>query len=158
VALAILIMPVIERATEDALRRVPVNLEEGSFALGTTKWHTIRKITIPFALSGIMTGLVLAIGRAAEESAVVIMTVGYTQYMPTFGVTSNPTSPFGVTVHPLQDLIATLPITIYHSYEFSNIVPRSNGFATALVLIIIVMLINAVARMILWKWKVKGTR
>jgi hypothetical protein len=93
--------------------------------------------------------------RAAEESAVVIMTAGYTQYMPTFGVTENSKLLFGLQIHPLQDLVATLPIAIYHTYEFSNVVPRSAGFATALVLIVIVMLINAFARIILWKWKME---
>jgi phosphate transport system permease protein len=154
-ALAILIMPVIERATEDALNRVPLNLEEGSLALGTTKWTTIRRITVPYALSGIVTGIVLAVGRAAEESAVVILTAGYTQYMPTFAATENTKLLFGLQIHPLQDLVATLPIAIYHTYEFSNVVPRSAGFATALVLIGIVMLINAGARIILWKWKIE---
>jgi phosphate transport system permease protein len=154
-ALAILIMPVIERAAEDALNRVPCALEEGSLALGTTKWTTIRRITVPYALSGIVTGIVLATGRAAEESAVVLMTAGYTQYMPMFGVTGSDKLIFGLQLHPLQDLVATLPIAIYHTYEFSNIVPRSAGFATALVLIVIVMLINAVARIILWKWKIE---
>ena len=154
-ALAILIMPVIERATEDALNRVPNTLEEGSLALGTTKWKTIRKITVPYALSGIVTGIVLAIGRAAEESAVVIWTAGYTQYMPKFDVIANDKLILGLQIQPLQDLIATLPIAVYHTYEFSNTVPRSAGFATALVLIVIVMLINAIARIILWKWKIE---
>jgi phosphate ABC transporter, permease protein PstA len=154
-ALAILIMPVIERATEDALNRVPHTLEEGSLALGTTKWKTIRKITVPYALSGIVTGIVLAIGRAAEESAVVIWTAGYTQYMPKFDVIANDKLILGLQIQPLQDLVATLPIAVYHTYEFSNTVPQSAGFATALVLIVIVMLINAIARIILWKWKIE---
>jgi phosphate transport system permease protein len=154
-ALAILIMPVIERATEDALNRVPLSLEEGSLALGSTKWTTIRKITVPYALSGIVTGIILAVGRAAEESAVVIMTAGYSQYMPIFGTSQNDHLLFGLQIHPLQDLVGSLPIAIYHTYEFSNIVPQSAGFATALVLITIVMLINAMARIILWKWKIE---
>ncbi len=154
-ALSILIMPVIERATEDALNRVPLNLEEGSLALGTTKWHTIRRITVPYALSGIVTGIILAVGRAAEESAVVVMTTGYTQNMPKFDITANPKLFLGTQVHPLQDQIATLPIAIYHTYEYMGLVPISAGFATALVLIVLVMLINAVARIILWKWKIE---
>ncbi len=155
VALAILIMPVIERAAEDAIDTVPSILEEGSYALGATRWQTIRKITIPFALSGIVTGIILAVGRAAEESAIVILTAGYTLYMPSFGVVPNQGLIGGIQVNPLQDVVATLPISIYHAYEYSYMIPRENGFAAALVLILIVMMINAVARIILWKWKVR---
>jgi phosphate transport system permease protein len=76
IALSILIMPVIERAIEDAIMTVDQSLEEGSYALGATKYQTIRGITLPVALSGIMTGIILGFGRAAEESAVVILTAG----------------------------------------------------------------------------------
>jgi phosphate transport system permease protein len=75
--------------------------------------------------------------------------------MPKFAITSNTKLIFDTQIHPLQDQIATLPIAIYHTYEFSNVVPISAGFATALVLIVIVMLINAIARIILWKWKIE---
>lgn len=154
IALAILIMPVIERAAEDAIDTVPSVLEEGSYALGATRWQTISRITVPYALSGIITGIVLAFGRAAEESAIVVLTAGYTLYMPSFGIVSNPSLLGGIQVNPLQDVVATLPVSIYHAYEYSYMIPRANGFAAALTLIAIVMAINAIARLVLRKWRV----
>ncbi|ABS56932.1 phosphate ABC transporter, inner membrane subunit PstA [Methanoregula boonei 6A8] len=142
VALAILIMPVIERATEDAIDRVPPDLEEGSYALGASKWQTISGITIPTAFSGILTGFTLGFGRAAEESAVVILTAGYTQYMPEFGILSTTGSQGGVKVYPFQDMVATLPYTVYHSFQNPSLVKPSAGFAAAFVLVVIVFSIN----------------
>ena len=146
VALSILIMPVIERAIEDAIMRVDLSLEEGSYALGATKYQTIRGITLPVAMSGILTGTILGFGRAAEESAVVILTAGYTQFMPELAVKSNPAFVFGVKVYPVQDLVASLPYAVYHAYENSNVIPLSNGFAAAFVLICVVLVINLAAR------------
>jgi phosphate transport system permease protein len=154
IALAILVMPVIERAAEGAIDTVPSMLEEGSYALGASRWQTISRITVPYALSGIVTGVVLSFGRAAEESAIVILTAGYTLYMPSFGAVPNPVLAGGIQINPLQDVIATLPVSIYHAYEYSYMIPRANGFAAALVLIAIVMAINALARLVLWKWSV----
>jgi phosphate transport system permease protein len=153
IALAILILPVIERSIEEAIYTVPAFLEEGSYALGATQWDTIKRIVIPFAMSGIITGIILGIGRAAEESAVVMLTAGYTQFMPQVGIRANSKLLFGVQVMPFQDLVAILPVSVYHSYEFGKLMPISNGFAAALVLIVIVMAINAVARLVLWRWK-----
>jgi len=150
IALAILIMPVIERATEDAINTVVSSLEEASYALGATKWQTVRGITIPVALSGIITGIILGFGRAAEESAVVILTAGYTQYMPSIAIKSNPDLIFGVKIYPFQHVIASLPYAVYHAYENSNVIPLSNGFAAAFVLIIFVLFINLTAKTILW--------
>ena len=149
VALSILIMPVIERAIEDAIMRVDLSLEEGSYALGATKYQTIRGITLPVAMSGILTGTILGFGRAAEESAVVILTAGYTQFMPELAVKSNPAFVFGVKVYPVQDLVASLPYAVYHAYENSNVIPLSNGFAAAFVLICVVLIINIAARVVL---------
>lgn len=154
IALSILIMPVIERAAEEAIHTVPRDLEEASYALGGTRWDTIKRIVIPYALPGIITGVILGIGRAAEESAIVVLTAGYTQFFPELSIQPNPHLLFGLKIAPLQDLVGTLPIAVYHAFEFSNIVPRANGFAAALVLIVIVMLINLSARVILWKWKI----
>jgi phosphate transport system permease protein len=146
IALAILILPVIERSLEQAIQSVPQDIEEGSYALGADKWQTISGITIPYALSGLITGMILGFGRAAEESAVVILTAGYTQYMPEFAIKSKESMFFGVKVYPFQDLIASLPYAVYHAYENSNTIPMSNGFAIAFVLICIVLFINVTAK------------
>jgi phosphate transport system permease protein len=154
IALAILIIPVIERASEKAIESVPRELEEASYALGANKWDTLRLITLPYALTGIITGIVLSIGRAAEESAVVILTAGYTQFLPELKVLPNERFLFGVKIYPFQDLIAALPITVYHAFEFPALVSPSEGFAAAFVLIVIVMLINAITRLLLWKRRI----
>lgn len=72
--LAFLVLPVIIRASEEALRAVPQEFREGSLALGATKWQTIRKVVLPVGLPGILTGAILALGRAAGETAPIIFT------------------------------------------------------------------------------------
>ncbi len=146
IGLAILILPVIERAIEDAIATVPNELEEGSYALGATKWQTIRDITIPTVISGITTGTILGFGRAAEESAVVILTAGYTQFLPEIGIKQSDKLFMGMKVYPFQDLVASLPYAVYHAYENSNVIPISNGFACAFILIAFVMLVNIGAK------------
>lgn len=158
IALAILIMPLIEKSTEEAMKTVPVELEHGGYALGSTKWETIRKIIIPYSMSGIVTGVVLSIGRAAEESAVVLLTAGYSQFFPEFAVKNHDKLLFGIKLYPFQDLVGVLPISIYHSYELMGKVPLANTFATAFVLIVIVMIINAGARLVLWRFRIDRKR
>ncbi len=72
--LAILILPTIIRASEEALLAVPQTFREGSLALGATKWQTIQKVVLPNAISGILTGSILSIGRAAGETAPILFT------------------------------------------------------------------------------------
>jgi len=156
-ALSILIVPTMARAAEESLKNVPRNMKEASYALGSTKWGMIKGVSLPYALPGIITGIVLGIGRAAEESAVVVLTAGYTQFMPRFGLVAAPGKGIfmDTKIVPFQEGIASLPIAVYHSVEFSNKVPIENGFATATVLIIIVMLINLAAKTVSWKYGMK---
>jgi len=142
IALAILIMPVIERAIEDAIERVPPDIEEASYALGANKWQTIRGITIPSAIAGIMTGFTLGFGRAAEESAIVLLTAGYTQYMPEFGIQSMRGANGGTKLLPFQDQVGTLPYTVYHAFDNAGQVKPSAGFAAAFVLVVVVFTVN----------------
>lgn len=72
--LAFLVLPVIIRASEEALRAVPQEFREGSLALGATKWQTIRRVILPAGLPGVLTGAILALGRAAGETAPIIFT------------------------------------------------------------------------------------
>jgi len=148
-ALAILIMPVMERALEEAIDTVGLPLEEGSYALGANKWQTIRHITIPAAFTGILTGFTLGFGRAAEESAVVILTAGYTQYMPELAIKQSDKLASGIKIYPIQDQVATLPYAVYHGFQNSNVVKPSAGFAAAFVLIVIVFSINILGKAVL---------
>ena len=77
-ALSLLNLPLLVRVTEDALRAVPQTYREASLALGATKWQTIRKVVLPDAFGNIVTGIMLAGGRAIGESAILIFTAGTT--------------------------------------------------------------------------------
>ncbi len=77
-ALSLLNLPLLVRVTEEALQTVPQTYREASLALGATKWQTIRKVVLPEAMSGIITGIMLASGRAIGESAILIFTAGTT--------------------------------------------------------------------------------
>jgi len=78
-ALVLLMIPVIVRSTEEMLRVVPMDLREASYALGVPKWKTIARIVIPTALSGIVTGIMLALARVMGETAPLLILVGYAQ-------------------------------------------------------------------------------
>ncbi len=80
---ACLIMPVVIRTTEEALKAVPQSYREGSLSLGATKWETIRKVVLPSALPGISTGTVLGVGRIVSETAVFYVTLGGSYRTPT---------------------------------------------------------------------------
>jgi len=77
-ALSLLNLPLLVRVTEEALQNVPQTYREASLALGATKWQTIRKVVLPEAAGGIVTGIMLAGGRAIGESAILIFTAGTT--------------------------------------------------------------------------------
>lgn len=149
IALAILILPVIEKATETAIDTVPEELEQASYALGASRSQTIRFVTLPYAMIGIISGIVLSIGRAAEESAIVVLTAGYSQHMPGLKIVPDDRLLFGIRFYPFQSPVGTLPIATYHGFEFPKLVSVSESFAAAFILILIVMLINLGARMIL---------
>lgn len=74
--LALLNLPVLVRVTEEAMRAVPQSFREGSLALGATKWQTIRRVILPTALPGLITGITLTAGRAIGETAILIFTAG----------------------------------------------------------------------------------
>jgi len=128
--LACLILPTIIVSSEEALRAVPQGLREGSLALGANKWQTIRRNVLPYAIPGMLTGSILGIGRAAGETAPILLTVA-AFYLPRL-----PKSVFSQ--------VMALP---YHLYvlatqhpEISKVRPLQYG--TALVLLILVLGVN----------------
>lgn len=82
--LALMMLPILMRTTEEAIRAVPGSHRWGSYGLGATKWQTIRRVVLPAAMPRILTGIILAMGRAAGETAVVIFTAGLAIYAPVF--------------------------------------------------------------------------
>jgi len=136
--LAMMVLPTLIRATEESLKTVPMSYREGSLSLGATKLQTIKKVIIPSCLPGILTGLILGIGRAIGETAAVILTCGSNLKMPT----------------SLFDSTRTLSV---HLYTLSSEgISKDKTFATATLLIIIVLVINTVANSITSKYIIKS--
>jgi len=131
--LACMVLPTIIVASEEALQAVPQSLREGSLALGATKWETIYKNVLPYAVPGMMTGSILAIGRAAGETAPILLTVA-AFYLPKL-----PSS--------IMDQVMALP---YHLYVLATQHPdaelvRPMQYGTALVLLALVLAVNLIA-------------
>ncbi|MGJ9372486.1 phosphate ABC transporter permease PstA [Nesterenkonia sp. CF4.4] len=138
IALSVLMVPVVVRTTEEMLRVVPNELREASYALGVRKWRTILKVVIPTAISGIASGVTLAIARVIGETAPILVTAG-------FVVNTN--------WNLFQGWMTALPVYIFRQFQnptspnFSD-PSEQRAWAAALVLILIVMGLNLFARLI----------
>jgi len=131
--LSIMILPVIIRTTEESLKSIPDSFREGSLALGATKLQTIFHVVLPSALPGIVTSVILAIGRVVGESAPVLLTVGLTKNMP----------------RTIFESGRTLTIHLYYlTNEAVNPEDFGIAFATAAVLVILVVVINTVTKIL----------
>lgn len=129
--LALLVLPTIILATREALRAVPPSLREASYALGATKWQTIRGIVLPVAVPGILTGVILSVSRAIGETAPLI-TIGAFVYLPF--VPDSVWSPFTV-----------LPIQIFNWVSRPQADFAANAAAAIVVLLALLLTLNAVA-------------
>jgi len=139
--LGIMILPVIITTSREALESVPQSFREVSLSLGASKWQTIRHIVLPNAIPGILTGTILGLGRAAGETAPILFTVA-AFYLPRL-----PSSIF--------DQAMALP---YHLYVISTQVPNVDEkirYGTAFVLLALVLIMNAVAIIIRYKFRKK---
>jgi phosphate transport system permease protein len=132
-ALAILMLPTVVRSAEEMLKIVPDSLREGSYALGIPKWVTVVRIVLPTALAGIVTGVMLAIARVTGETAPLLLTV--------FG---NPALNF----NPFSGAQASLPLFVFGEAGLPNETAINRAWAAALVLILIVLVLNIMARVI----------
>ena len=144
VSLAVLMTPVVVRATEEMLKIVPNELREASYALGVPKWLTIVKVVIPTALAGIATGVIIAIARIIGETAPLLLAAGFTTSM---------------NYNPFEEKMMTLPVFVYTSYAIQGTDVQSyvdRAWAGALTLMIIVMVLNLVARIISKLFSPKG--
>ncbi|WP_369041805.1 phosphate ABC transporter permease PstA [Streptomyces sp. Midd1] len=138
-ALAILMMPVVVRSTEEMLKLVPNELREASLALGIPKWRTIIKVVLPTSIGGITTGVMLAVARITGETAPVLLLVWGTNFINT---------------DPFSGPQASLPLYIYQQYANSagSGAAYDRAWAAALALIAFVMILNMGARAIA-RWK-----
>ena len=131
--LSIMILPVIIRTTEEALKTVPASFREGSLSLGATKLQTIRHAVLPPALPGILTAAILATGRVVGESAPVLLTVGIARHLPRSIFEPGRT----LTIH-----LYYLTKEAIHPDDFAL------AFTAAAVLIILILIINTVVKLI----------
>jgi len=144
IALSVLMIPVVIRATEEMLKIVPNELREAAYALGVPKWLTVLKVVLPTALAGIATGVMIAIARVIGETAPLLLIAGFTASM---------------NYNPFDERMMTLPVFVYTSYANQGVDMQAyvdRAWAGALTLMIIVMVLNLVARLISKYFSPKG--
>jgi len=130
--LALLMMPIMARTFEEVIRMVPRELKEASYAMGATRWETTWAIVARQAVPGIVTGVMLAFGRGIGDAASLLFTAGYSDRIP----------------HSLFDPVASLPLAVF--FQIGTPIPevQQRAYASALVLLIIVLLISLGSRFI----------
>ncbi len=133
IALTILMLPVVVRSTEEMLRIVPRDLREASYALGIPRWRTVLKVVLPTAMAGIITGAMLAIARVAGETAPLLLTTFLSQSI-------NP--------NPFSGPQAALPTFIWDQFTSGTDASVNRAWGGALVLILLVMVLYAGAKLI----------
>lgn len=136
ISLAILMVPIVIRSSEEMFRLVPQELREASYALGVPQWRTALKVVLPTALPGVTSGVVLSIARVIGETAPLLITAGFTANM---------------NLNIFQDRMQSLPVYIYT--QFTNqgnpaFAFMERAWAAALLLILIVLVLNVAARSI----------
>ena len=144
IALSVLMIPVVIRATEEMLKIVPNELREASYALGVPKWLTVTKVVLPTALAGIATGVMISVARVIGETAPLLLIAGFTASM---------------NYNPFDERMMTLPVFVFSSYANQGTDAQAyidRAWAGALTLMVIVMLLNLIARLISKYFSPKG--
>lgn len=131
ISVSILMLPIIIRSSEVVLRLVPGNLREASEALGAPRWRTVWHVVLPTARSGLMTSVLLGIARGVGETAPVMLTSGFTA---------------SINMDPIKNPTVSLPLATYQFVRTAQPTYVARGFATAAVLMIMVLVLFAMAR------------
>jgi phosphate transport system permease protein len=131
-ALALLMLPVVTRATEVILALVPGALRESALALGAPRWRVILRIVLPTALPGMVTGILLAVARAAGETAPLLFTAAATLK----------------TNYNLGQFMNSLPVQIYNDVTSPTTAVVNRAWGAALALVVMILLLNVIARLI----------
>ncbi|MEJ2079569.1 MAG: phosphate ABC transporter permease PstA [Acidobacteriota bacterium] len=139
VALAIMMLPVIARTTQETLKLIPYSLKEAALALGVPYWRTLLKVVLPSALSGILTGILLGIARIAGETAPLLFTA--------FG---NPFMNWNV-ARPIE----SLPLLIFNYATSPYPQWHTIAWGASLVLVILVLGLNLITRIVTARWKIQ---
>jgi phosphate transport system permease protein len=142
--LAILVLPIVIVATREAVRAVPFGIREAAYALGATKWQAIWHHVLPYSMSGIATGVIIALARAIGETAPLI-TIGaltYIAFLPTSPLQAEP--PF-VSGQWLSDPFTVLPIQMFNWISRPGSDFQGNAAAAGLVLLVMTLLMNGAA-------------
>lgn len=134
-ALSLLMLPIVMRTTEEAIRAVPRYIRWGSYGMGATKWQTVSRVVLPAATPRIITGIVLATGRAVGETAVVFYTMGQAIWLPV--------SPFD----------SGRPMTVHLYMLAVEGINLPAAYGTALLLMIMILAFNLGSRWILKKYR-----
>jgi phosphate transport system permease protein len=132
-ALTVLMLPTVVRSTEEMLRLVPAPLREGAYALGVPKWKTIMKIVLPTALPGIVTGIMLAIARAAGETAPVLLVAG---------------GGAAINFDPLQNNQSSLALFVYQQAGDASRYAPARAWTAALTLVALVLILTIAAKLL----------
>lgn len=141
IALSVLMIPIVIRSAEEVLKIVPNHLREAAYALGTPKWKTIVKVVLPTSFAGLVTGVMLATARIIGETAPLLVTTGV--------VSSLNTNPF-------QGRMQNLAVYAYNEYRSPGVMKEAaydRAWAAALTLIVIVMILNVIARLVYSRYK-----
>ncbi len=139
VALAMMMLPVIVRSTEETLRLIPVEIKEAAFALGAPRCRTMMKVVLPAGLSGIATGILLSVARVAGETAPLLFTAFGSPYL-NFNVL-KPTAALPLSIY----YYATSPFEQWHEL----------AWGASFVLVVMVLSLNLTAKAVIKKWKVQ---
>ncbi|MHA1869439.1 MAG: phosphate ABC transporter permease subunit PstC [Promethearchaeota archaeon] len=139
IIMTLMILPTIIRISEEAIKSVPVSLKEAAYAMGASKWETIKTIVVPTAKPTIITGIILSMGRIAGETApIMFVAVAFTMRF-----------------HPIPWLFNPIQVLSYHLFYLSTEIPGGKDFAggTALVLMLLVIVLFGIASIVRYKYE-----
>jgi phosphate transport system permease protein len=141
VALSVLMIPIVIRASEEVLKIVPNHLREAAYALGTPKWRTIVKVVLPTAFAGLVTAVMIATARIIGETAPLLVTTGVVD---------------SINANPFEGRMQNLAVYAYSEYRTPGVMKQASydrAWAAALLLIAIVMILNLVARIVYSRYR-----
>jgi phosphate transport system permease protein len=141
VALSVLMIPIVIRASEEVLKIVPNHLREASYALGTPKWRTIVKVVLPTAFAGLVTAVMISVARIVGETAPLLVTTGIVD---------------SINTNPFEGRMQNLAVYAYSEYRTPGVMKEASydrAWAAALTLIAIVMILNLVARFVYRRYR-----